>query len=188
MLIGLAAPYQYAAIARRVYHEQRLSGPEANGTENLVLPRDEKSLQRNRIAQNLLIYISLILLLTLTLISEIRDQNNVFLVALTAIVGLLVTARYLLVANENEALLQRRDQRREMAERLRVISAQLGEELELDRLLIRIIALASTSLGFDAIVLMSFEEYNHPLDAMSSLLIRAASSGINRSDFMEISG
>ncbi|MGZ3643852.1 MAG: GAF domain-containing sensor histidine kinase [Ktedonobacteraceae bacterium] len=176
LLIGLAAPYQYAAIARRVYHEQRLSGPEANGTENLVLPRDEKSLQRNRIAQNLLIYISLILLLTLTLISEIRDQNNVFLVALTAIVGLLVTARYLLVSNENEALLQRRDQRREMAERLRVISAQLAEELELDRLITRIIAFATTSLGFDAIVLMLFEEYDHPLDAMSSLLIRAASS------------
>ena len=176
LLIGLAAPYQYAAIARRVYHERKLSGPEANGTENPVLLRDEKSQQRNRIAQTLLIYISLILLLTLTLFSEIRDQNNIFLVALTAIVGLLVTARYLLVTNENEVLLQQRDQRREMAERLRVISAQLAEELELDHLLTRIIALATTSLGFDAMVLMLFEEYDHPLDAMSSLLIRAASS------------
>ena len=63
-----------------------------------------------------------------------------------------------------------------MAERLRVISAQLAEELELDRLLTRLIALATTSLGFDAMVLMLFEEYDHPLDTMSSLLIRAASS------------
>jgi PLD-like domain len=97
LLIGLAAPYQYAAIARRVYYERRLSGPEANGIENLVLLREEKSQQRNRVAQTLLIYISLILLLTFTLLGEIRGQNNVFLVALTAIVGLLVTARYLLV-------------------------------------------------------------------------------------------
>ena len=176
LLIGLAAPYQYAAIARRVYHEWTHPGPEVNGTENPVLLRDEKSQQRSRIAQTLLIYISLILLLTLTLFSEIREQNNVFLVALTAIVGLLVTARYLLVNNENEVLLQQRDQRREMAERLRVISAQLAEELELDRLLTHIVTLATTSLGFDAAVLMLFEEYDHPLDDLSSLMIRVASS------------
>ena len=176
LLIGLAAPYQYAAIARRVYHEQAYPGPFVNGTENPVLLRDEKSQQRSRVAQTLLIYISLILLLTLTLFSEIREQNNVFLVALTAIVGLLVTARYLLVNNENEVLLQQRDQRREMAERLRVISAQLAEELELDRLLTHIVTLATTSLGFDAAVLMLFEEYDHPLDDLSSLMIRVASS------------
>src|SRR5947207_3357765 len=176
LLIGLAAPYQYAAIARRVYHQRTHPGPEVNGTENLVLLRDEKSQQRNRVMQTLLIYISLILLLSLTLFSETREQNNVFLVALTAIVGLLVTARYLLVNNENEVLLQQREQRREMAERLRVISAQLAEELELDRLLTRIVTLATTSLGFDAVILMLFEEYDHPLDAMSSLLIRTASS------------
>jgi signal transduction histidine kinase len=176
LLIGLAAPYQYAAIARKVYHERTYSGPEVNGTENLVLLRDEKSQQRSRIVQTLLIYISLILLLTLTLFSEIRGQNNVFLVALTAIVGLLVTARYLLVNNENEALLQEREQRREMAERLRFISTQLAEVLELDRLLTHIVTLATTSLGFDAAELMLFEEYDHPLDDLSSLLIRAATS------------
>src|SRR5436305_1729549 len=176
LLIGLAALYQYTAIARRVYYERTYAGPEVNGNENPVLPRDEKSQQRNRIMQTLLIYISLILLLTLTLFSEIRGQNNLFLVALTAIVGLLVTARYLLVNNENEALLQEREQRREMAERLRVISTQLAEELELDHLLTRIVTLATTYLGFDAAELMLFEEYDHPLDAVSSLLIRAASS------------
>src|SRR6266496_5070474 len=149
LLIGLSAPYQYAAIARRVYHEREYPGPEVNGTENPVLLRDEKSQQRNRIAQTLLIYISLILLLTLTLFSEIREQNNFFLIALTAIVGLLVTARYLLATNENEGLLLEREQRREMAERLRMLSTQLTEELELDRLLTRIITIATTTLGFD---------------------------------------
>ncbi len=176
LLIGLAAPYQYAAIARRVYHERAHPGSEVNGTEYPVLLRDEKSQRRNRIAQSLLIYVSLILLLTLTLFSEIRQQNNIFLVALTAIVGLLVTARYLLVNNENEVLLHEREERREIAERLRVISAQLAEELELDRLLTRIVTLATTSLGFDASVLLLLEEYDHPVDDLSSLMIRTASS------------
>ncbi|HYX49491.1 MAG TPA: GAF domain-containing protein, partial [Ktedonobacteraceae bacterium] len=176
LLIGLAATYQYAAITRRVYYERIYPASGVNGIENPVLLRDEKSQQRNRVAQTLLIYISLILLLTLTLFSEIKGQNNVFLVALTAIVGLLVTARYLLVTNENEVLLQQRDQRREMAELLRVISAQLAEELNLDHLLTRIVTLATTSLGFDAAALLLFEEYDHPLDALSSLMIRAATS------------
>ena len=63
-----------------------------------------------------------------------------------------------------------------MAERLRIISAQLTEELKLDRLLTRIVTLAITSLGFDAATLLLFEEYDHPLDALSTLLICAASS------------
>ncbi len=176
LLIGLSAAYQYATIARRVYQERAHPIPEVNGTEYPALLRDEKPQRRSRVLQSLLIYVSLIVLLTLTLYSEIRQQNNVFLLALTAIVGLLVTARYLLVTNENEILLQEREQRREMAERLRIISAQLTEGLELDHLLTRIVTLATTSLGFDAAVLLLIEEYDHPLDALSSLLLRAASS------------
>ena len=176
LLIGLAALYQYATIASRVYLERTHPGPEVNGTEYPALLRDEQSQRRSRVLQSLLIYVSLIVLLTLTLYSEIKEQNNVLLVALTAIVGLLVTARYLLVMNENEMLLQEREQRREMAERLRIVSAQLTEELDLDRLLTRIVTLATTSLGFDAAMLLLFEAYDHPVDALSSLLIRAASS------------
>lgn len=176
LLIGLAAPYQYATIARRVYQERAELGSEVNGNEYLEPLRDEKSQRRSQVLQSLLIYVSLILLLTLTMYSEIKGQNNVFLVALTAIVGLLVTARYVLVMNENEKLLQEREQRRETAERLRTISAQLTEELKLDRLLTRIVTLATTSLGFDAAVLLLFEEYDYPLNALSNLLIRAASS------------
>ncbi|HET7638790.1 MAG TPA: hypothetical protein VFK47_08625, partial [Ktedonobacteraceae bacterium] len=176
LLIGLAAPYQYATIASRVYLERAHPGPEVNGTEYPALLRDEQSQRRSRVLQSLLIYVSLIVLLTLTLYSEIKEQNNVLLVALTAIVGLLVTARYLLVMNENEMLLQEREQRREMAERLRIVSAQLTEERDLDRLLTRIVTLATTSLGFDAAMLLLFEAYDHPVDALSSLLIRAASS------------
>jgi signal transduction histidine kinase len=176
MLIGLAAPYQYAAIARRVYHERTSPLSEVNGNEYPAILRDEKSQRVSRFAHSLLIYISLVLLLTLTLFIEIRGQNNVFLVGLTALVGLLVTARYVLVNNENEKLLQEREQRREMAERLRIIYAQLTEELELDRLLTRVVSLATTSLGFDAMLLLLFEEYDHPQDASSSLLIRTASS------------
>ncbi len=176
LLIGLAAPYQYATIARRVYQERAELGSEVNGNEYLEPLRDEKLQRRSQVLLSLLIYVSLILLLTLTMYSEIKGQNNVFLVALTAIVGLLVTARYVLVMNENEKLLQEREQRRETAERLRTISAQLTEELKLDRLLTRIVTLATTSLGFDAAVLLLFEEYDYPPNALSNLLIRAASS------------
>jgi signal transduction histidine kinase len=176
LLIGLSAPYQYATIARRVYHERTYPRLEAPDIEYPVPLRDEQPQRLSSFVQGLLIYVSLILLLTLTLYSEIRQQNNLFLVALTAIVGLLVTARYLLVTNENEKLLQEREQRREMAERLRIISAQLTEELELDRLLTRIVTLATTSLGFDATVVLLFEEDDHPPGDLSSLLMRTASS------------
>ncbi len=176
LLIGLSAPYQYATIARRVYQERTQPGPETNGNDYPSLIRDEKPQSRTGILQSLLIYISLTVLLTLTLYSEITQQNNFFLIALTAIVGLLVTARYLLATNENEGLLLEREQRREMAERLRMLSTQLTEELELDRLLTRIITIATTTLGFDAAVLLLIEEYDHSLHAQSSLLIRAMSS------------
>src|SRR5262249_19348908 len=42
LLIGLAAPYQYAAIARRVYHERAHPGQDVNSSEYPVLLRDEK--------------------------------------------------------------------------------------------------------------------------------------------------
>src|SRR5260370_34681026 len=63
-----------------------------------------------------------------------------------------------------------------MAERLRMVSAQLNEELQLDSLLTRIVTVATTALGFDATILLLIEEYDHPLDAKSSLLIRTATS------------
>lgn len=176
MLIGLSAPYQYAAIARRVLHERTQSGPETNGIEYPSLVRDKIPQSRIRILQNLLIYVPLIILLALTFYSAITRHSMVFLVALTAIVGLLVTARYLLAINENQTLLQEREQRSDMAERLRMLSAQLNEELQLDSLLTRIVTVATTALGFDATILLLIEEYDHPLDAKSSLLIRTATS------------
>ncbi len=176
LLIGLSAPYQYATIARRAYQERTHSSPETDGVEYPTLVRDEKPQRRIRILQSLLIYASVIILLALTLYSEIREQNNVFLIALSAIVGLLVTARYLLVTNENEILLQEREQRREMAERLRLLGTQLAEELELNGLLTRIVTLATTALDFDATLLLLMEECNHSLDSQPGFLIRTASS------------
>ena len=50
LLIGLAAPFQYATIARRVYYERALPSPEVNGTEYPDLLRDEKPQLRSRVA------------------------------------------------------------------------------------------------------------------------------------------
>lgn len=176
LLIGLSAPYQYATIARRAYQERNQTSPEANGVEYPTLASEEKPQRRIRILQSLLIYVSVIILLALTLYSEIREQNSVFLIALSAIVGLLVTARYLLVTNENEMLLREREQRREVAERLRLLGGQLVEELELNGLLERLATLATTALGFDAILVLLMEEYDHSPDTEPSFLIRSASS------------
>lgn len=173
LLIGLAAPYQYASIARRIYRGRTHQIQEATQTEHPALARNVKSQSRLRVAQNLLGYFSLTILLALTLYSEIRQQNDVFLLGLTAIVGLLVTARYLIATNENELLLQEREQRRETAERLRILNARLTEVLDLDPLLIRIVNLATTEFGFDAAAVLLIEDYDHPLDAQSSLLIHA---------------
>ncbi len=188
LLIGLSAPYQYATIARRVFHERAEPVPEASGIAYPTLARHEKPQRNRRILQSLLIYIPLIILLALTFHSEMTPRNNVFLIALTAIVGLLVTARYLLLTNENEVLLQEREQRRAEAELLRLLTAQLTEELELDRLLTRIVTIATTSLGFDAALLLLIEDYDHPLDEQSSLLIRVAPPAASEMNIWRIHG
>jgi signal transduction histidine kinase len=176
MLIGFSAPYQYATIAHRVLHEHTQPASETNGIEYPSLVRDKKPRSRIGILQNLLIYVPLVMLLALTLYSAITQHNMVFLIALTAIVGLLVTVRYLLAINENQTLFQEREQHSDMAERLRMLSVQLNKELQLDRLLTRIATVATIALGFDATILLLIEEYDHPLDAQSGLLVRTATS------------
>ena len=176
LLIGLSAPYQYTTIARRVYYERTNPSPEANGTEYSTLVHDGRVPRPLRLLQSLLIYVSLTILLALTLYSEITRHNSLFLIALSGVVGLLITARYLVAANENEILLREREQRREMAELLRALGSQLTEELMLDRLLTRIVSIATSVLGFDAAMVLLTEDYDHQLDDQSILQVHAASS------------
>ena len=178
LLIGLAALYQYATIARRVFRERSNTSHADNTSEYVPDSQDEGSHRRYILLQSLLIYIPLAALLALTLYSEITYNNQLSfsLVITTIIVAILVTIRYLFATNENEILLREREQRSEMAELLRILATQLTEEIVLDRLLTRLVTLAASALGFDAVMLLLAEDYDRPLDKQSILLVRAASS------------
>lgn len=188
LLIGFSALYQYSAIARRLYSERSRTTPDAARADY-----DERPRRGFKLLQSLLVYLPLAVLLILMLYSEItgykqpakidkHHQLSFFLVLLTAIVGILVTLRYLLATQENAALLRQRERRRAEAEHLRLLTAQLTGILELDPLLTRIVSVATSELGFDAALLLLNEELDRPVDAHSTILIRAAppaSSGVN---------
>ena len=180
LLIGLAAPYQYATIVRKVYHERFNQALEATGIEHTTAIRNGNSKPPRRFAlvQSFLIYFPLAVLLTLTLYSEfVHDESlSFFLVVLTALVGILVAIRYLLTTHENELLLREREQRREEAERLRILTTKLTEVLEFDPLLTRIVHMVTYELGFDGALLLLNEDFDHPFSTQSNLLIRAISS------------
>ncbi len=178
LLIGLSAPYQYATIARRVFHERSSPSQAGTNTEYLPTSQDGRSHRRYVLLQSLLIYIPLAILLALTLYSEITQDNqlSLFLVVMIIIAGTLLALRYLLATNENEILLRERAQQREMAELLRLLATELTGELALDPLLTQIVSLAASVLGFDAVILLLAEDYDHPLDKQSMMLVRAASS------------
>ena len=176
LLMGLAALYQYNAIVRRVYSER--VNP-AHDREDTLLNFNGKPNRGFILVQNLLIYVPLAVLLTLMLYSEVRQDNSLlslFLVVLTAILGVLLTARYLLTINENEMLLGEREERRLESDRLRMLTAQLTPILEFDPLLTSIIIIATSQLGYDAAMLVLFGEYDRPLNVQSSLLVRAATA------------
>lgn len=177
LLIGLAALYQYHAIARKAYAEQ-IRPPSPRENDTLQLNAEPSRSSRSVLLQSLLTYIPLIILLALTLYSDLTQdtRDSFFLIFLTVVVGLLATARYILANHENEMLLREREQRRAEAERLRLYAAQLTGILDMDTLRSRIVTLAASELDFDAAELILFEDYNSPFDPQAALLIHAATS------------
>ena len=182
LLIGLSGLYQYATIARKVFHEREQQSRAATGevTEYTTSERVGNRIPSRRLAffQSFLIYFPLTVLLTLMLYSEIvqDEKRSFFLVLLTAVVGILVAVRYLLTTHENEILLREREQRREEAEHLRILSAKLTEVLEFDPLLTRIVSIVAYELGFDGALLLLSEDLDRPFDTQTDLLIRAVTS------------
>lgn len=110
LCIGLAGLYHYSACAHRL-----ASGP---SSEEITLlqaqpdPRDPgaRYVRRWQLTQHALIYLPLVILLSLTCYGEYLEalklqENTLFLTGLTALVGILVALRSLLVTRENEQLL-----------------------------------------------------------------------------------
>jgi signal transduction histidine kinase len=180
LLFGLSALYQYADLTRRAYNKQ--AHPDHVATQVVGHLRSSNTLQRRRILlQSTLIYLPLAVLLALTLYSAYSDRTmnsdrSFFLVVLTVIVGILVAVRYSITTGENEVLLQERERGRKEAEQLRLIGIELTNILELDKLLERIVIIATSLLGFDTAILILKEGHDHPLNAQSRLLILAATA------------
>lgn len=181
LLFGLSALYQYFTIARRTYNKQTHLFSAPPRIEITLFRRSQKSRHYHVLTLNMLIYVPLLLLLTTLISSQYFEdangrQQSIVLIIITAIVGVLVTVRYIIAARENEILLQEREQHRLEAERLRVLATELTNILELDRLFERIVTSATSQFGFDAAILILLEEYTLSLDEQSRLLLVAAAS------------
>src|SRR5260370_18665758 len=188
LAIGLSGLYQYLAIVRRAHHNQSIVEAEsllsASSSHNILkaplYDHDEIHRRRLVLLQSFLIYLPLSVLLVFTLYSEITQDNakSFFLLVFTAIVGTLVTVRYLYATQQNEVLLRERKRQHQAAEHLRLLAAQLNEVLEFDPLLERVVTVAASSLDFDAARLLLLANYHEPQQGEhSSILILAAVSG-----------
>ncbi len=187
LAIGLSGLYQYLAIVRRAHHNQSIVEAESllsvSSSHNILkaplYDHDEIHRRRLVLLQSFLIYLPLSVLLLFTLYSEIMQNNAIsfFLVVLTAIVGMLVTVRYLYATQQNEVLRRERERQHQAAEHLRLLAAQLNEVLDFDPLLERVVTVAASSLDFDAAMLLLIGNYHEPQQGEhSSILIRAAAS------------
>ena len=202
LLIGLSALYQYMAIARRTYNEstnptqapEGLTSAYLSGGQTFRIEQihdyAEKRHRRFVLLQSFLIYLPLSILLGFTLYSELtrHDTTSLFLVVLTIIAGVLVTARYLLATQQNDILLRERERQREEAERLRLLAAQLNEILELDPLLEHIVTMATSALGFDAALLLLIEGHEQPQNRQYGLLIHAATAHSSKTSTWRFQG
>ncbi|MFL5629501.1 MAG: ATP-binding protein, partial [Ktedonobacteraceae bacterium] len=193
LLFGLSALYQYATIVRRAYHKQEHFVEATPRPETTVFRRAIKAQHYRIFTRSMFIYFPLTLLLLILLFTEYaegwRDSlQTVIPLTVAAIVGILVTVRYMIATRENEILLQEREQGRLEAERLRVLATELTNILELDRLFEHIVTNAVSQFGFDAAVLVIREEYELPLTEQSRLFIVAAAATTPAVIFWRIEG
>ena len=164
MLVGLSALYQYKAIVSRAFNERE--HPTQSSTETEYLPTDQSdSSHRFFSLQSGLIYFPVLVLFALVVYQEVtvNDAVALFMTILTALVGLLVTIRYLLATHENDVLLKEREQSRQDAEHLRHLGTALTSLLELQALYEQIVHIAAAKLTFDASMLILIDEQLQPV-------------------------
>lgn len=169
MLVGLSALYQYKAIVRRTYNE--LEHPTRTSTGTTYVPTDQPNgLHRFLSLQSGLIYFPLLVLFALMLYQESVVDGDValFLTVLAALIGILVTIRYLLATHENDVLLKEREQGRQDAEHLRHLGNELTSLLELEALSEQIVHIVATQLTFDASMLILIDEQHQPVEKEKS--------------------
>jgi signal transduction histidine kinase len=188
LLIGLAGPYQYAAIVRSAFRDHLHSSIEPGREDYSLLNEPQSAHQRIVNLQMLLLYLPSFCLIGLFFYSELTRTNDLFFATIALSAGTLVVLHWLISNYENNALLKERDNRRAEAELLRRLTASLAEEIHMDSLLTRIVTIATTELGFDAATLLLIEDYDLPLNAQSSLLVRAAQAHIAETISLRLQG
>jgi signal transduction histidine kinase len=149
LLIGLCALYQYVTLARRAYSEGIHPTQREASNEHALPSRNEQSPHRSILLQSGLIFLSFSILLALALSSEVMydKARALFLLVLTALVGILVTARYLLSTSGNELLLQERErQLREVEQLYQHLRTDHQQLRELDQLKDQFLMTASHEL------------------------------------------
>ncbi len=174
LLIGLSIPYQYASIARRAFQEGGHMKKGVRPARNLAVQQPDSRQPSTFFLSGYLISIPIAVMIAVIIYSEITRGQNTTLIIIGALVGLLVTVRFVVSNYENQALLAERDQRREQADMLRLLTSQLTEEIQLDRLVTRIAISATTVLGFDTAALLLIQSHEQPQDGEFSLLVRTA--------------
>jgi signal transduction histidine kinase len=179
LLIGISTLYQYTAIARRAYTTRILASSSADSVVTLRTSR-WKIANRFAFLQSFLVYIPILILLVLTLSSQLNADHTLVYV-LDLLCGLVIPiciTRYLMVTYENEKLMREKEQNRVDADFLRRATASFSCILEMDLLLNHIVVIGSAELGFDAAALVVIDEYDRPLDEQSSLQARAATPAV----------
>ena len=174
LLIGLSAPYQYVTIARRAFREREQARTRARPAGNRSPQRHDGIPPSTSYLSSTILYISVVALIAVVIYAEITHGQSSTLIFIGALVGFLVTTRFVVSNYENQALLAEREQRREQAEMLRLLTAQLTEEIQLDPLVTRIAISATTLLGFDTAALLLLQSREQPPDTEFSLLVRAS--------------
>lgn len=111
LLMGLAGLYQYTALVKRAYNKQEF--PTQTGKQVALKQTVQSGVgsRRWRFTQGTLIYLPLAILLAVTIYDSVRAERmnrpgSLFLIVLTAVVGVLVAIRSWLAIRENNRLLQ----------------------------------------------------------------------------------
>jgi len=188
LLIGLSAPYQYASIARRAFGQRDHPKARARPVEKLAIIQADERQKNSFFLSGALVSVPIVALTVVILYSEIARIEDAPLIIIAALTGLLLTTRFVVSNYENERLLSERDQRREQADMLRMLTAQLTEEIQLDSLVTRIVVSATTVLGFDTTALLLFQWREKPPDGEFSLLVRASADNFGSIATWQIEG
>lgn len=159
LLMGLAGLYQYAALVRRAYYEQELPIQTSKQVAIRQPDRSNEGSRRWRLTHGTLIFLPFGILLALTISNAAssfmhNQPGSLFLIVLTAIVGVLVALRSWLATRENDRLLTALSKAYAEQEAIVVERTQLYEDIrtaherlqELDKLKDQFMVTASHEL------------------------------------------